>query len=90
MRRRGYRKYHFGGGKLITNTFELLYTLILLGAYEIDEKIRKIIRKKRKLQLEESVKDEKEHIPFVVSKTYQERNRYGFPKEEMLYKRKER
>tara|TARA_B100000131_G_scaffold95901_1_gene92910 strand:+ start:2677 stop:2949 length:273 start_codon:yes stop_codon:yes gene_type:complete len=90
MRRRGYRKYHFHGGKLITNTFELLYTLILLGAYEIDEKIRKIIRKKRKLQLEENVKNEKEHIPFVVSKTYQERNRYGFPKEEMLYKRKER
>ena len=44
MRRRGYRKYHFGnGGKLITNSIELLYTLILLGAYEIDTKIREQI-----------------------------------------------
>ena len=47
MRRRGYRKYHFGnGGKLITNSIELLYTLILLGASEIDTKIRNFRNKR--------------------------------------------
>ena len=104
MRRRGYRKYHFGnGGKLITNSIELLYTLILLGAYEIDTKIRNF-RNKRYLPKRNDRKhmmdDFHEGLDGRTSASQDkynvidgglfnnDRNRYGFPKEEKLYKRR--
>ena len=109
MRRRGYRKYHFGnGGKLITNSIELLYTLILLGAYEIDTKIRNF-RNKRYLPKRNDVKhfaddfhegldgrtsDSQDKYNVIDGGLFEskiinnDRNRYGFPKEEKLYKRR--
>ena len=104
MRRRGYRKYHFGnGGKLITNSIELLYTLILLGAYEIDTKIRNF-RNKRYLPkrndrkhmmddfhegLDGRTSDSQDKYNVVDGGLFNnDRNRYGFPKEEKLYKRR--
>ena len=104
MRRRGYRKYHFGnGGKLITNSIELLYTLILLGAYEIDMKIRNFRNKrylpkrnKRKHMMDDfhegldgRTSDSQDKYNVVDGGLFNnDRNRYGFPKEEKLYKRK--
>ena len=104
MRRRGYRKYHFGrGGKLITNSIELLYTLILLGAYEIDTKIRNF-RNKRYLPKRNETKhmmddfhegldgrtsDAQDKYNVIDGGLFNnDRNRYGFPKEEKLYKRR--
>ena len=104
MRRRGYRKYHFGnGGKLITNSIELLYTLILLGAYEIDTKIRNFRNKrylpkrnKRKHMMDDfhegldgRTSDSQDKYNVVDGGLFNnDRNRYGFPKEEKLYKRR--
>ena len=109
MRRRGYRKYHFGnGGKLITNSIELLYTLILLGAYEIDTKIRNFSNKrylpkrnKRKHMMDDfhegldgRTSDSQDKYNVVDGGLFEskiinnDRNRYGFPKEEKLYKRR--
>ena len=109
MRRRGYRKYHFGnGGKLITNSIELLYTLILLGAYEIDTKIRNFRNKrylpkrnKRKHMMDDfhegldgRTSDSQDKYNVVDGGLFEskiinnDRNRYGFPKEEKLYKRR--
>ena len=104
MRRRGYRKYHFGnGGKLITNSIELLYTLILLGAYEIDTKIRNFRNKrylpkrnKRKHMMDDfhegldgRTSDSQDKYNVIDGGLFNnDRNRYGFPKEEKLYKRK--
>ena len=104
MRRRGYRKYHFGnGGKLITNSIELLYTLILLGAYEIDTKIRNFRNKrylpkrnKRKHMMDDfhegldgRTSDSQDKYNVIDGGLFNnDRNRYGFPKEEKLYKRR--
>ena len=109
MRRRGYRKYHFGrGGKLITNSIELLYTLILLGAYEIDMKIRNFRNKrylpkrnKRKHMMDDfhegldgRTSDSQDKYNVIDGGLFEskiinnDRNRYGFPKEEKLYKRR--
>ena len=109
MRRRGYRKYHFGnGGKLITNSIELLYTLILLGAYEIDTKIRNFRNKRHLLKRNETkhmmddfhegldgrTSDSQDKYNVIDGGLFEskiinnDRNRYGFPKEEKLYKRR--
>ena len=104
IRKKHNTAYHFGrGGKLITNSIELLYTLILLGAYEIDTKIRNF-RNKRHLLKRNDVKhfaddfhegldgrtsDSQDKYNVVDGGLFNnDRNRYGFPKEEKLYKRR--